>query len=444
MRQKITEILQRTENFFQQGLWEINEEVLPGLRRIPPRLAKIVYMSVKGLADKEFLTLASSLTFSTTLSLVPILALSFAVAKGFGAQDRLEPILISRTLAGPAQEVIPKIVEYVNKTNVKPLGSIGLVILVFTALNVLGKIENCFNKVWGVTRSRTFFRRFSDYLSVLTIGPILMIGAVGLSTTLSSQTITKKLLEIGLFAGFMKIFILSLPWICIMLALTFLYIFIPNTRVRLYPALCAGIIAGALWQIVQFGYIHFQVGVARYNAIYGTFASVPIFLVWVYVSWVIVLAGAEISFACQNVRQFRGLALEKDVNYTTRERAALSVMLELCGEYATEESRLSAEEISGKLRLPLVLIKEILDQLFSMGYILPIEQDRELTFVPARPLEKIYIADFFHDFKRAGGAIEPFIGSGNHGKVDQVLTRRARSIDSEFQKENFKDLILNN
>ncbi|MBI5186811.1 MAG: YihY/virulence factor BrkB family protein [Nitrospinae bacterium] len=442
MRKKIQETIKSIEAFFHRNLWDATEkpQSMPKLASLG--MAKVFYITWNGLLRNEFLTLASSLAFTTALSLVPILALSFAVAKGFGAQDLLQPIIVSQALTGPAAEVVPKIIEYVNKTDVKPLGSIGLVVLVFSALNVLGKIEQSFNKVWGVTQARTFFRRFSDYLSVLTIGPILLIGAVGLSTTLSSNTITQKLLEIGLFAGFMKIFLLTLPWLCIILALTFLYIFVPNTKVRFLPAMLAGTIAGSGWQITQFGYIHFQVGIAKYNAIYGTFATVPIFLAWVYVSWVIVLVGAEISFACQNYRQFHRLDVDRNLNYTTREKAALSIMLELCKEYERQESRLTANGISEKIRLPLALAREVLDQLIHMGYLLQVEDNQDVTYVPSKPTGQLKIADFLLDFKNFGEGYDlKFEDLETVKAADRMLERHRSSVHSEFKNENFKDLL---
>lgn len=443
MRKKVPEQIQKAEAFLTQDIWDIEEEgrSLPQIALL--RLAKILYISVKGLAQKDFLTLASSLTFTTTLSLVPVLALSFAVAKGFGAQEMIQPLIFGMALpGGVAEDVVPKIIEYINRTNVKPLGSIGLVILLFTALNVLGNIEQSFNKIWGVKRRRAFFRRFSDYLSVLTVGPILLIGAVGMSTTLSSHTVTQKLLEIGLFAGFMKLFLLFLPWFCITLALTFLYIFIPNTKVHLLPALFAGMAAGFLWQVTQYGYIHFQVGVAKYNAIYGTFASVPVFLVWVYLSWVIVLAGAELSFACQNVRQFHGIDMGQSVNYSTREKVALCVLLELCREYEKGELRLTAEGISGKSGLPVALVNQALDHLGGIEYILPVEKDREMTFVPSRPTEKLLIADFFEDFKKSGDENNlKFASTETSRSVEEALNRHLRSLQYEFKKESFRDLL---
>lgn len=436
------EYIESIQIFFNKTIWEVREELLSKPRILFYRICKIFYISYNGLTRNEFLTLASSLTFTTTFSLVPVLALSFAVAKGFGAQDMIQELIISQTVVGPAQEIVPKIIEYVNRTNVKPLGSIGLVILIFTALNVLGKIEQSFNKIWGVKKPRTFFRKFSDYLSVLTVGPILLIGAVGISTTLSSHTVTQKLLEVGLFAGAMKVFLLSLPWLCIIIALTFLYLFIPNTKIRVLPALLAGAIAGSAWQLVQMGYIFFQVGVAKYNAIYGTFASVPVFLLWVYVSWVIVLAGAEIGYACQNVRHFHTLDIGQTLNYSTKEKAALAIMLELCKEYEKRGSRLTPAGLSGKIKMPVSLVNEVLEHLTGIGYILPVEKNGSNTYVPSRPTDTMKLADFFQDFKRTKNLHDfNFKNACIDESVDDALNRYASTLSSEFKGESFKNMV---
>ena len=236
---------------------------------------------------------AAALTYTTILSLVPFLAIAFSVLKGLGVQNALEPLLLQ--VAGESsRETVQRIVDYVNNTNVKSLGMIGLLMLMVTVLSLLSTIEEAFNTTWGVKESRPLSRRFSDYLSVVVVGPLLLVVALSMTTTLQSQWLVQWLIHKTVLGEAVVALFRLVPYISIWCALTFLYVFIPNVQVRFRSAVLGGVVAGTIWQIAQWGYFHFQVGVAGYNAIYGTLAALPIFLVWVYTSWLIVLFGLEV------------------------------------------------------------------------------------------------------------------------------------------------------
>jgi len=438
---KKKDFFDQVEDFFLQKVWSAEEDEISKIKGFFLLQAKILFLFFRGLANKEFLTLASSLTFVTTFSLVPVLALTFSLAKGFGVHGMLEPLIMKQAFGGIADDLIPKIIDYVNNTNVKALGTLGLVFLLLTAVNVLSTIENAFNKIWGIQESRSFFSRFSYYISVLTVGPILIIGAVGFSTTLSSHTVTQKLLEIGVFAGVMKYFILLLPVLLVCAAMTFIYLFVPNTRVRVVPALIAGVVAGVAWQLTQIGYINLQVGVGRYNAIYGTFASVPIFLMWIYISWIIALAGAELSFAVQSVRQFHSIDMDVKTDFAAREKVALGILVELCREFETHEDRLTAADISERINMPLRLINETLSHLHFIGYVLPVEEEGETSYVPAKPIDHMKITDFFLDFKHPGKESSDITKSLIATEVDLILNRYIKTLEDEFKDQSFRDFI---
>ncbi|MBF0274254.1 MAG: YihY/virulence factor BrkB family protein [Nitrospinae bacterium] len=438
MMNKISETITKAENFIHKELWDIDEKELPPINAFFLKTAKVLYIFLKGLYDKEFLTLASSLTFITAFSFIPLLALTFALAKGFGVQEVIQPILLKHTVGGIAEEMIPKVINYVNNTNVKALGYIGLIFIILTVLNVLSKIEGAFNKIWGVKQSRSYFRKFSDYISVLTVSPIFLVGAIGISTSLSSNAVTHKLMEIGLFAGAMKFFILLLPLLLICAALTLIYIFIPNTKVKLLPAITGGLVAGISWQLTQLAYISFQVGVSKYNAIYGTFATVPIFLMWVYISWVIVLAGAELCFAMQSVKHFSNVNLNEDVDYAAQEKIGLAIMIELCKEFENEESRSNTENIAEKINVQVRIVNEILGHLYAIGYVLPVEEEDSITYVPSKPTNHLLLSHFFEDFKHPE-AKRKIKGKLPH--VEEILKQYHQFIQDGFKEKTFKDFL---
>ena len=245
-------------------------------------ILKIGYTVVRRfIADKCQLR-AFALTYVTLLAIVPFLALIFSMSKAFGAFDPVRSIVLEKAVV--TQEIVTKIIDIAGKTSLKTLGIVGLGFLIWTLILVLGTIERSFNDIWGIKRSRNIFRKFTDYLGVILICPILALCATGVNAFLSNSGLVLRMA----------------PYLSMWLVFTFIYMFMPNTKVKFSSALTAGIIGGTLWQFAQWGYIHFQIGVSRYSIIYGTFASIPVFLIWLHISWLIVLLGAEISFVYQN------------------------------------------------------------------------------------------------------------------------------------------------
>ena len=324
---------------------------------------------------------AAALTYTTALSLIPVLAIAFAILKGLGAQNTLEPVL--QELAGDSQETISRIIGYVNNTNFKSIGAIGLLVLVMTAISLLESIEVAFNTTWGVTETRPLQRRFSDYLSVVVVGPILIVVAMSITTSLQNQWMVLWLIQRSYF-GEAVLFIFRLaPYVSIWIALVFLYIFIPNIKVRFRSALLGGILAGTAWQVAQWGYFHFQVGVANYNAIYGTLAALPIFLVWVYTSWMIVLMGLEVVCAHQR-RTHIAMQISSDTPcQAAYEERALALLAQVCRHFQKSGLPPVTARLSDELALPLDQVEEALETLAELGY-LRLAIGKEPGWLPAR------------------------------------------------------------
>jgi membrane protein len=437
-----TSQFKKLHGFLQNDLWDIDETVSRPFFFVLIRVTKIFYITFKELKQLEFMTHAASLTFTSVLSLVPMLALTFALAKGFGVQDILQPLLLEQTVGKISDDIIPELIAYVNNTDVKALGSIGLLFIIITSISVLGTVENSFNKIWQVDVARTLFRKFSDYLSVLTVGPVLLVATIGLTTSLASNTVTQKLLEIGLFAGFMKLFLLSLPWFFCIGALTFLYLFLPNTKVNFFPALFAGCIAGVSWQFSQFAYIHFQIGIARFNAIYGTFATVPIFLLWIYISWIIVLIGAKICFASQRIQQIHPLSDYRKINFAFKEKISILVLLEICQTYEQQENRSTVEEIAAKFRIPVAMVQDTMKRLHRFNYILPIATSRQVTYVPAKPIEQIQLITLLEDLRLIGGADVQSRDKEFLQTIQSINSRYLSILEKEFGQETMATLLI--
>jgi membrane protein len=236
---------------------------------------------------------AAALTYSTLLSLVPLLALMFAVLKGLGVQARLEPVLLSRLSL--SHDVTAQILTYIDRTNVGGLGVVGAFALLWTLLSLLYGIEDSFNHIWRVAQGRTWLRRLSDYASTVLLTPFLLLAGTVLTSSLHVNAFLEWAVHTGPVGSAALLLLRLTPFVINAIALAILYAIMPNRRPDVRSLLVGAFVAGCVWQVVQWAYVEFQIGVAQYNAIYGALAQLPLTLVWLYVSWTVVLAGAELA-----------------------------------------------------------------------------------------------------------------------------------------------------
>lgn len=333
---------------------------------------------------------AAALTYTTILSLIPVLAIAFAVLKGLGVQNALEPML--RELAGDSEEIVAKVISYVNNTNFKSIGAIGVTALFLTVLSLLSDIDDAFNVIWGVRETRSLKRRFSDYLSVVLVGPIMLLVATSMTSGLQSQRVVQWLIEFTYLGDAILLLFRLVPYISIWIALIFLYSFIPNTKVRFRSAIIGGVIAGTFWEIAQWGYFYFQVGVANYNAIYGTLAALPVFLVWIFTSWLIVLFGVEVVCAHQRHRYGAAELLPPPLSTAAREELSLAILLQVCRHFRDDNDPPVAESLSDELGIPAGQMAELLGQLLDLGYLLRTDGD-EPGWLPAHEPSAIRVSE---------------------------------------------------
>lgn len=249
-------------------------------------------LAAKFLADRG-LMYASALSFSGMLSIVPFLAIVFAILKALDVHNVIAPLILANVPAA-SHGVITGILDYISATDVRSLGVVGLLTLLMSVMATLDNVEDAFNQIWGLERGKAVHHKLRDYLVVIFSIPLLITLTVTITTSLQHQGVVQWFFRIPGFGSLLLTLFRLVPYLCIWVALVCLYLIIPNTRVRPRNALAGGVIAGTAWQLGQLAYIHFQFGVSRYNAIYGTLALLPAFMIWVYTSWVIVLAGMEI------------------------------------------------------------------------------------------------------------------------------------------------------
>ncbi|MFW6052520.1 MAG: YihY/virulence factor BrkB family protein [Desulfosalsimonas sp.] len=399
MNEKITRRARRIYQFLSHDVWndphDADSVYLGFLYAL-----RVILITANSIRNKTILMRASSLSYSTLLAVVPALAIGFSMLKGLGLETRLEHVLVTY-LAAEQEELGNKLIEYISNTDFKALGAVGTGVLLYIVIMMLSNVERAFNDIWGVSRNRPLIRKISDYISVFLLGPLLIVISTAMITSLSSNTIVHKLSEYRVFRDFFILFDMVIPYLVLWLAFTAIYMLMPNTRVRFVPALIAGAICGTAWQLAFEVYTGFNIGVARYNTIYGTFAALPVFIIWIYISWVIVLVGAKISNAIQNIRTYQFEFSEMGASPGQRQVLGLYIFHEIARHFHEGLYPPEAEKISRHLSVPLRLVQEILYILSEKGLLRQVEGTGHV-FQPAMPLRKIRPADIFNAIRDHG------------------------------------------
>ena len=391
----------RKGGFFSKTLWEMDPAAAGGIKRRSISLLQFMSFTSSKFVSDDSLLRATALSFVTLLSIVPLLALAFSVLKGLGAQNKLAPLILNQVAAG-SEVVVNQIISYIGNTNMTSVGVIGLVALIYTAINMLGSIEEAFNVVWHVSETRSLYRKFSDYLSILVSAPLLLLAATSVTTTLQSESLVNWLLERTYFGGLFLFSLQLIPYLSIWCALFLLYIFLPNTRVRYRSALIGAVLAGTLWQFAQWGYIHFQVGAGNYNAIYGTLAALPIMMIWIFLSWIIVLFGMEVVAAHQNLATFRRNIRGRDISQSFKELVALAALRHIAEAFHRGEPGWSDERLAVRLSIPLHIMRHTLTQLEGANYL--VHSAEQGTYFPARELDQIELSGVLLSLRSEGAA----------------------------------------
>jgi membrane protein len=356
------------------------------------RILRYPYALIRDITRGDLTLRAMSLVYTTLLSVVPIIALSFSVLKGLGYHRELEPILYSflEPLGDRGYELTAQIMSFVDNVRGGVLGSLGLMFLLYTLITTVEKVEESFNFVWRVEKPRSFGRRFSEYVSVMVVGPAVIVAALGLIAAVASTTFMQALSHYRPFDTILLILSALTPYLLVSGVFTFMYGFVPNTKVRLRAALIGGISAGAAWAFSGMVFARFVAGSTNTMVIYAGFAIVIVALIWLYVSWLILLLGAQLAFYVQNpqyLRPGRGLIT---LNSSLRERVALSIMYLIVNDYRTAQHRWTTNRIAEHLELPGAALTPIVDALERRKLLLAAEDD---TWVPARDPHSIELAD---------------------------------------------------
>ena len=438
MIDKIKKLVTQILHFLRIGIWKVDTKQSGKPRACIYTAIKSGILAYRNMDWGQVNTKAAALTYNTLLSMVPLLAVLFAIARGFGFQNIVQSELFGyfegqREVLEKAMTFIDKSLEYAQSGVF--LG-IGLVLLLYTALNLIGGIESNFNSIWRIKNDRSYYRQFTDYTALLLIAPVFLVCNGGLSILLNSSAETKL---IGLV---INPFIEVLPYVITVLLFTFLYLYIPNTKVKFSSALFAGIIAGLAFQIFQQLYINGQIWISKYNTIYGSFAALPLLLLWLQLSWLIVLIGVELSFGYQNVKKFSYEKDTKNISRRYKDFVILLIITLIVKQFEKGDKPYTASQISERFKIPTRVTSDALFLLLELNLIreTPSDDDIVPAYIPALDINKISVAYLFNKVDSYG--TEDFFNIDINGEFfDEwnVIQDIRRTI---FEKE--KDTLVKN
>lgn len=393
MISKIRHNINRIIRFLSYDIWRINQSETSSSRFNIYNVIKTFILTYRNVDASQLNTRAGALTYSTVLSIVPLLAVMFAIARGFGFQNLIQSQLFDYFKG--QKDVLEKAMTFID-TSLQYASSgaflgIGLVLLLYTVINLLSGIEDNFNAIWRVKEGRSYYRQFTDYMTLFLTVPVFMVCNAGITIVLNSS------LEYYIIGTLISPVIKITPFIITILLFTFVYIYIPNTKVKFSSALFGGIFAGTAFQIFQIIYISGQIWISKYNAIYGSFAALPLLLLWLQLSWFICLIGVQLSFSFQNIKKFSFERETKTISRRYKDFLLLLITSLIVKRFEKGEEPYTANELSDTYKIPTQLTSDILYYLHKVGIIVPTptKEDMIQAYIPAIDINKITINYLF-------------------------------------------------
>lgn len=443
---KIIKKVKRTITFMEREVWQIPLRELPPRKSFLIKQLRILLLALRGFNEDNIPTKASALTYYSLLSIIPVVAMAFGIAKGFGLENFMEKQL-SEAFSG-REEVFNWIMEFSQSMLENARGGmvagVGLIILLWTIFSILSNIETSFNQIWQIKHSRTFTRKLSDYFSMMFIAPVFLMLSSAAVVYLSAKVsdISEQIRLLGFISPILMFLINLIPYVLIWFMLTLVYMIMPNTNVRFGSAFIAAVIAGTIFIITQWGYIYFQVGVSRYNAIYGSFAAFPLLLLWMQVSWLIILLGAEISFANQNVEHYEFEHESKTISPFNKKVLSLFVFNFIAKRFATGQPAYTSAMISTELEMPIKIVREVLDDLVEIRLVNKVktEHPKEDGYQPARDIHNIRVSSLIEMLDHKGADMLIAKNTPELQEVIHKLKAFANTLEQTHENVLVKDI----
>ena len=407
---------------------------------------RILLLAAKGFSNDKVALRASALTFYSLLSVIPIAAIVFAIAKGFGLDQTLQDEIIKKSQS--EQEVLSWLLQNariaIEKTRGGYIAGVGIIILFWSVMSLLNHIESSFNHIWQVGSSRPWYRKFTDYLTIMLIAPVFIILSSGITgfiiTKLPDYMTNAPILDF--FKPLIIFLVKFTPYLLSWIVLTTLFIIMPNAKVKFIPALISGIIAGTILQGIQWLYIDLQFGITKLNAIYGSFAAVPLFIVWLQSSWIVVLLGAEISFANQNISRYEMESEALHISNYQKRALVLMIMHMIIRNFSLGEKPISATYIAANLKIPVRLSRDILQDLSSANLVSIIHEneEKERLYQPSLDINRLTVSFVFSRLDKKGVEQIMVIRNKDYEKIISMLEKFDRLIAKSDSNILIKDL----
>lgn len=416
-----------------------SQKGLGRVRGLVHRVSRVLFAVIRDVLNGNLTLHAMGLVYTTMLSVVPLLALSFSVLKAMGVHNQLTPLLYSffEPMGQQGVDIADNVLGFVDNIKVGVLGSVGLILLIYTVISLVQKIERSFNYIWRVPQLRSIGQRFSNYLSVIMVGPLLMASAIGVTATIMNSTVVHEAMQIEPFGFLIASSSKLMPFILIIAAFTFVYLFMPNTKVHFKSALVGGVVGGITWQMTGVLFASFVVKSAQYEAIYSGFAVGIVLLIWLYICWLILLLGSSIAYYDQNFNSITR-SYELKVSAEVSERLAMAIMEEVSRRYDRSEEPITQLQLEELLPVPPVLTRDVSDKLLRQS-ILMVAGGSGDALVPGTSLDKISVLDVIKAVRAdEEGIVERLTLNAGlsafQDSVDQVL-------ESQFKDMSLQQLV---
>ena len=433
-------------DFIQSHIWELPLDQLPRWQSPLIKQVRVLILAFKGFNRDKCQLRAAALTFYSILSLIPILAMVFGIAKGFGFEQKLE-LLLQKKIASRdmvVQEgidwIISKAKLLLESTRGSLIAGVGLIVLMWAATRVLRHIEAALNDIWEIKNSRPWIRNFTDLLSIMVVAPILFILAQSTTVFITAiiQDLSKGMELLGLLFLLMKLVPFGLIW----LLFTMIYVVVPNTKVNFKSALVAGVIVGTIFQLSQWIFFKSQMGISKYNAIYGSFAFLPLLLIWIQTAWLILLLGAEIAFANQHINRYEFALGSQEVKPSFKKLVTLLITNLLVKNFVEAKSSLTAEEISAILHAPVRLVRQCITDLMNSKIINEVGQknSQDTSYQPARSVENLSVSFVLQAIDEHGLGDIHIHESGESKRLSQTLEALNQEIERSPSNILLKDI----
>ncbi len=433
-------VIKTSWHFVSEKIWHIRLDKVDKRQGFFLRQLRIFSLAVQGFNEDKCLTKATALTFYTLFSIVPILALVFAISKSVGYEKALQTEILNNypEYASFLTTAFTSANSMLANTKGGVIAGVGVLLLLWSVLKLLVSIEANFNEIWEIKKGRSWIRKVTDYLTVMLIGPLFLIIAGGLTVAIQTKVGNIHMLDVA-----SKVFIKILAYVLVTGVFTFLYLVLPNTKVSFKSAVVAGFIAMILFEILQWAYVKFQIGANQLNAIYGGFAALPLFLIWVQYSWYVVLFGAELAFANQNVDHYE---LENEITkLSVRYKKVIALMIaNLVGKgFYNGEKSLSSIEIAQRLDLPVRLARNIINEFVAAGIFIELRTDKtkEILYQPGITESKFTVKNVIELLEKNGVNTLPINDTNELIHINQLMRDLDKSLDTELGNTNIKDIV---